>query len=116
MCGWAGAGAAADNQQIRPLPCGAFGREPRPPAAARLATAGVDQLSQPQTRMTNMHGVDSVRPAPGEISDAIVRVDGLSKRYARTVALDGVSLEIKPNELFALLAPNGAATPTLIHT
>src|SRR3984893_8325206 len=55
-------------------------------------------------------------PMPtGEADDAIVRVHGLSKRYGRTVALDGVSLDIRRNELFALLGPNGAGKTTLIH-
>src|SRR3984893_11331048 len=65
--------------------------------------------------MILMHGADSVRPAAGATSEMIVRVDGLSKRYGRTVALDGVSLDIRRNELFALLGPNGAGKTTLIH-
>ncbi len=62
-----------------------------------------------------MAGVRSGSPPSGEISDAIVRITGLSKRYGRTVALDGIDLTIQPNELFALLGPNGAGKTTLIH-
>ena len=65
-----------------------------------------------------MHGTDSMVSARTDVSnagDAIVRVDRLSKRYGRTVALDGIDLVIRRNELFALLGPNGAGKTTLIH-
>jgi ABC-2 type transport system ATP-binding protein len=67
-------------------------------------------------RKTVMAGVDSAAPPPSaEISDAIVHITGLTKRYGRTVALDGIDLAIGRNELFALLGPNGAGKTTLIH-
>jgi ABC-2 type transport system ATP-binding protein len=51
--------------------------------------------------------------APG--SDSAIRVEAVSKRYGRTLALDGVDFEVRREELFALLGPNGAGKTTLMH-
>lgn len=48
-------------------------------------------------------------------SEPAIRVDAVSKRYGRTLALDEVSLEVPRNQIFALLGPNGAGKTTLMH-
>lgn len=53
-------------------------------------------------------------PNPVVPADAI-RVDAISKRYGRTLALDEVSFAVRERELFALLGPNGAGKTTLLH-
>lgn len=45
----------------------------------------------------------------------MVAVEGLSKRYGRTLALDSVDLTVRAGEMFALLGPNGAGKTTLVH-
>jgi len=45
---------------------------------------------------------------------AAVDIAGLSRRYGRVQALDGVDLAVEPGEFFGLLGPNGAGKTTLI--
>ncbi|MBI2776504.1 MAG: ABC transporter ATP-binding protein [Chloroflexi bacterium] len=46
---------------------------------------------------------------------AIVRLDGLVKRYDRTLAIAGLDLEIEEGEIFGLVGPNGAGKTTTLR-
>jgi ABC-2 type transport system ATP-binding protein len=46
---------------------------------------------------------------------AIVRSQGLVKRYDRTVAVAGLDLAVEPGEIFGLVGPNGAGKTTTLR-
>ena len=44
-----------------------------------------------------------------------IRTSGLTKRYGSTLALDGLDLEVHPEEVYGYLGPNGAGKTTTIR-
>jgi ABC-2 type transport system ATP-binding protein len=47
--------------------------------------------------------------------NAAVEVEGVTKRFGGTLALDEVSFSIRQGDVLALLGPNGAGKTTLIR-
>jgi len=56
-----------------------------------------------------------VTPAPDARADAVLRVDGLRKRYGDTEVVRGLSFEIRRGDCFGLLGPNGAGKTTTLR-
>jgi ABC-2 type transport system ATP-binding protein len=46
--------------------------------------------------------------------DPIIQTFGLSKRYRKTTAVDGISFRVEPGQVFGFLGPNGAGKTTTI--
>ena len=46
------------------------------------------------------------------LSDLVIRTDGLTKRYGKIVAVDGLSIEVRRGHVYGLLGPNGSGKTT----
>ena len=45
----------------------------------------------------------------------MIRLDGLTKRYGRTLAVDGLTFEVRPGHVTGFLGPNGAGKSTTMR-
>jgi ABC-2 type transport system ATP-binding protein len=48
------------------------------------------------------------------MSDNVIEVQNLTKRYGQTTVVKGISFSVRPGEIFGLLGPNGSGKTTTI--
>jgi len=59
----------------------------------------------------------AISPAPAASTsvDPIIEARGLVKRYGTAIAVDGIDLAVRPQEIFGILGPNGAGKTTTLE-
>ena len=87
-----------------------------------LAAGGAGTVVGATTGAAAIAGTASAGSMPGAGAPAadpdtapIVEVRELTKRFAGLVALDGVSLSLRPGRITALIGPNGSGKSTLVN-
>lgn len=50
-----------------------------------------------------------------ELTEPVLRVDEVTLRFAGLTAVDGVSFDVRPGELFAAIGPNGAGKTSIFN-
>ncbi|MFF9562969.1 ABC transporter ATP-binding protein [Leifsonia sp. NPDC014704] len=106
-------------------------RAKRAPAKTAAAAAGTSTRA-PRTRTTAAKPRQSARtktetaaagpaptvvleaPTPTDTRPTVLAISGVQKRYGDTVAVDGVSLDIREGSFYGIVGPNGAGKTTTL--
>ncbi|WP_285113321.1 ABC transporter ATP-binding protein [Leifsonia sp. fls2-241-R2A-40a] len=83
--------------------------------APRKRTTTTAAAAKPrQTPRVKTPAVEPLPPKPVDVRPTVLSIGGLHKRYGETVAVDGVTLDIKEGSFYGIVGPNGAGKTTTL--